>query len=346
MVECGVSYFGVRRLKLARQDLDDMARHGATYVVHMLSELDWSYYYETMREIVRTTHQAGLKAWIDPWGLGYVFAGDCDSPYVAAHPEVSQIDQLGKVLPGACPNRPEFMAFAKRWTDAALDLGADMLFWDEPHLYLPEWFQQSGRWGCRCPTCRSLYKERFGEDMPTSEEDAGVMAFKAETLMNFLRELLSYAKRQGARNAITVLPENYQKKGLLDWQAIASLDCVDNLGTDPYPFPSYANQLNFGDHWREYVLEYTDRIVKLTEEHHLENHLWVEGFSLPNDDFGYLDQVMDLAMDRGIQNLAVWGFDGHRDMSAFACENPDKVWQQIGEGFRRVRTGQHGTKLV
>jgi len=336
MIECGVAYFGVRRLKHVYRDLEDMASHGVTYVVHTFGEVDWSLYYETMRAIVRATHEVGLKAWLDPWGLGYVFAGDCDSPYAVTHPELAQVDQHGNILPGTCPNRPEFVEFSRQWIDAALALEPDMLFWDEPHLYLPEWFQQVGKWGCRCKLCKQLYQERYGEGMPTDENDPGITDFKAKTLLSYLNEVLVYAKAQGARNSIVLLPEIYQKKGLLDWESIANLKSLDNLGTDPYPFPSWENQPNLSGNWREFVSDYATRIVDLCRARSLENHLWIQGFSLPSDDRGYLEGVIDLAVSQGITNLAVWGFDGHRDMSRFVCQQPDKVWEQIGQGFRRV----------
>lgn len=337
MIECGVSYFGVRRLRHVQQDLEEMVRQGITYVVHTFTENDWRVYYETMRSIVRATHEAGLHAWLDPCCIGYVFAGDdFHSDFVLRYPAAAQLDQFGERLPAACPNQPAFRTFMCRWVDAAMDLGPDMLFWDEPHLFIGDWFGQPDRWGCRCEVCQSMFKERFGEEMPTTEEAASVRAFQADTVLEFLDDLLTYAKSQGARNALTLLPVEYQDEPI-DWEAVAGLSSLDNLGTDPYPFPAYSNQASFAGRWREFVRGYAGRIVQLCEDHGLANHLWIQGFSLPADDLGYLDEVMDLAVDLGITNLAVWGFDGHRDMSAFACENPDEVWEQIGYHFRRLR---------
>lgn len=179
-MECGVSYFGVRRLKYAERDLEDIARHGATYVVHVLNEHDLRAYTGTMRGIVRATHAAGLGAWLDPVGLGYVFGGDDFlSDWVLSHPEAAQMDQFGKVLPAACPNQPAFRAFVRGWIDLAVDMGADVLFWDEPHLALGAWLGQPERWGCRCALCQSLYRERFGGTMGTDGADPAVLAFQS-----------------------------------------------------------------------------------------------------------------------------------------------------------------------
>ena len=337
MTECGVSYLGVRRLKLFQQDLEDMASHGISFVVHTMSENDWSLYYETLRGMLRATHTAGMQTWLDPLALGYVFGDNGESQFVPTHPEACQVDQDGRLLPGACLNQPAFRKFVSDWVGAALALEPDMLFWDEPHSYIGDWHGQPGRWGCRCSLCQSLYRERFGEKMPLRAEDPGVQAFKAESLRSFLGEILGHSKKQGGRNAITLLPAEYQENIPPDWEGIASLPGVDNLGTDPYPFPAYSNQPSYADRWQAFVTENVQRILALGREHGLDSHLWIQGFSVPAQDQGYLEQAIDLAAGAGITHLAVWGFDGDRDMSAFACEQPDQAWELIGQGFRRVR---------
>ncbi len=76
MVETGISYFSSRTLRYVQGDLEDMVAHHCTYVVHCLTETDLLFYRETMQEIVEATHEAGLDAWLDPWGVAGVFSGD------------------------------------------------------------------------------------------------------------------------------------------------------------------------------------------------------------------------------------------------------------------------------
>ncbi len=60
-LQTGVSYFSARTLRHVQADLADMVAHHCTYVIHCLTETDLAYYADTMREIVRATHQAGLE---------------------------------------------------------------------------------------------------------------------------------------------------------------------------------------------------------------------------------------------------------------------------------------------
>lgn len=337
-MECGVSYFGVRRLKWVQEDMEDIARHGATYVEHTLDEQDLRGYYETMRQVADATRAAGLKVWLDPVGLGYVFGGDDFlSDWVLHHPEAAQRDQFGQPWPAACPNQPAFREFVRAWTDKAVDLGPDGIVWDEPHLVQGAWHDQPERWSCRCGLCQSLYREKFGGEMPTDGTTPEVLAFQSETLLDLMAEALAYAHSQGVKNITCHLPREMQRPGSLDWEAVAALPHLHNLGTDPYPFPAFPNQPSQAHRWREMVAGYAAEVAALCQRHGLENHLCIQAFSLPKDDHGYLDGVWEIAAEAGITNLYAWGFDGHRDMSRFACEDPDEVWAKIGQGFRRFR---------
>ena len=103
-METGVSYFSGRTLRHVRADLEDMVAHHCTYVVHCLTETDLLYYPEAMRDIVQTTHEAGLEAWLDPWGVTAIFSGEALTRFPCDHPEAWQVLSDGRRVPAACPN--------------------------------------------------------------------------------------------------------------------------------------------------------------------------------------------------------------------------------------------------
>lgn len=82
-----------------------------------------------------------------------------------------------------------------------------MVFWDEPHLYVGVWHGEPERWSCCCDLCRDLYRQQHGEAMPSECTDAGVQAFRAWTVFDFLTDAIGYAHRQGAHNALCIYPE-------------------------------------------------------------------------------------------------------------------------------------------
>ena len=132
----GVSYFGVRDLRHARRDLDEIAGAGFRAVTHTLSEHDLRYHRDDVRRLVEETRRRGLEAQLDPWGVAGLFGGEAYPEVALTDPGVRQVDATGRSVPAACPNAPAVRELVLAWTRTAAELGADVLFWDEPHFYL------------------------------------------------------------------------------------------------------------------------------------------------------------------------------------------------------------------
>ena len=75
---------------------------------------------------------------MNPWGLGRTFGGEAESRFVTMNPDACQVLDDGRRVAAACLNNPRYRAFCAEWADAALDAGADLVFWDEPHWVVPE----------------------------------------------------------------------------------------------------------------------------------------------------------------------------------------------------------------
>src|SRR5947199_4197522 len=105
-----------------------------------------------------------------------------------------------------------FQGFIREWTDAALETGADAVFWDEPHFYSNE----TERIGCYCKYCQDL-------------AERGKPA-----IGSFLREVCGKVKSRGSQNVVCLLPSSLERKDTLDWNEIAGLESVMNIGSTPY----------------------------------------------------------------------------------------------------------------
>src|SRR5437867_4019231 len=146
------SYFGNRILRHVRMDVRKLRNEGFDIVVHTFSENDLRFYRKSVRDIVEVTKETGMRVWIDPWGIGGVFGGEAFSDAALHHRDWLQVAANGDKLPACCPSNPGFQGFIHEWTDAALETGADAVFWDEPHFYSDE----TERIGCYCKYCQDL----------------------------------------------------------------------------------------------------------------------------------------------------------------------------------------------
>lgn len=238
----------------------------------------------------------------------------------------------------------------KTWIDAAASLGGDYLFWDEPHFYFPEEVlaevldekkqldtqklfsllaAEKIPWTCYCDVCRQLHEEKFGQEMP-EVLDESIVAFREETVLDFLAEMLAYSKGKYQKNVVCLLPtENPFIAGVTQWEKVAGLPGLDMIATTPYWYI-------WGQDVEEFVPCFTHKVLALGEEFHLETQIWVQAFSVPAGREEEVGKAIELIAGLGIKNIAAWSYRAASPMSAIKSANPDLVWRIVGEAYRRL----------
>ena len=307
-------------------------------MLHTFSENDLAYYRETMARIVEASHAAGLEVQIAPWGVCQMFGGEAESRFTARHPEVGQVLESGRETPSGCPNNPRVRAFLREWADAAVETGADRVFWDEPHWVHPEHFGlPAEHWGCRCEVCRRLYRERDGGEMPT-ELTEDVLAFRESSMVDFLGELVAHVSAQGARTTVCLLPLTGGVHGISDWSRVAGLPGLDTLATDPY-------WKVFGEPVEPFVSEYARRLRELGERHGVGAQLWIQGFGLDPADAEDVATAVRVARDQAIDDLWTWSYEAGGHMSSLGGSDPDVVWEVLSGALGTQRTEENDPTL-
>lgn len=323
------SYFGNRIVRHVASDMRRLARNGFTAVLHTFSEFDLAFHRGTLREIVAATHEAGLRAEVNPWGVGKVFGGEPFSNFAAQHFfDACQVLDDDRPGPYACPNSPLFRAFMHEWIEAAVEAGVDGLFWDEPHFHHPGFLGgRPGRWGCRCGHCRALFEQRHGHPMPIEETDE-VKAFKARSLVEFVEELTRKTAEAGRANTV-YLPAHISSAEVDEhWKPYARLAEVSVLATGPY-WSWFKRPI-------EIVTEYSDALMSLCRATGREPQIWIQCCKLPRGREPEIAEAVERALAAGIRNLAVWGFEGCGHETWIACEDPPRAWKCAVNALRRA----------
>jgi len=333
MIETGISYFANGWPHHFERDLEDIQTHGCTYIVHCFSENELILARKRTEQFFRMTRDAGMGCWADPWAVMGLFGGEQFSAFVPRNPEACQILSTGQRAPAACPSAAETRGAMKIWLDAAIDFGAATIFWDEPHLYIPDWddlqFAPDDAWACRCPRCLDAYQQEFGEPMPNVLTPS-VQKFRQNLIVDFLREMVAYAHQKGAKNAICLLPVDDEANESLPWDQVAALPGVDIFGTDPYWFIHDKDCV-------DYVTAQTRRTVEICQKNDLVPQIWVEGFGIPAGREAELELGLQTALKAGATNLAVWGMHGNAAWDG-SSERPEIVWEMVGKAFREIRS--------
>lgn len=329
MMDYGVSYFGNRLRRYVKQDMQSLVENGFTYVVHTYSENDWAYYEETMKEIIEDAHELGLSVHLDPWGLGAIYGGEAFSRLVSTNPEMNQVLNNGEMAPAVCLNNPLFHKQMKLWIDSAARLKADYILWDEPHWYIAKWFgrpDQKELWTCRCSYCKEKFLLQFGMEMPI-EKMIDVVHFRDDSVVDFLANMTEYAHELGVKNAVCLLPDEFNADQEMDWEKVASLPFVDMFGTDPY---WYLTKISV----EEFVTKYCLKVMDLCEKYNKKEQLWIQAFRVPADREDEISEAFSIMKTLGMSNIATWGFEACKHMSSLRPANAELVWQKIAEGVR------------
>ena len=323
----GVSYFGNRILRHVAADMEGLAADGFTGVLHTFTENDLAYYRETMGRIVEASHAAGLEVQIGPWAVCQLFGGEAESRFTAFNADAGQVLDDGRATPAGCPNNPAVRAFVRSWADAAIDTGADHIFWDEPHWVHPDHFGlDPARWGCRCRHCQAGYAERHGGAAMPAELTPEVLAFRQACLVEFVADLVAHCARQGAATTVCLLPLTGGVHGLPDWAPVAALPGLGTLATDPY-------WKGFGEPARPFVTRFSELVARLAADHGVGAQIWIQGFRLEPADEADIRTAVAAARAAGIEDLWTWGYEACGHMSALAGSDPTAVWKVLRDAL-------------
>jgi hypothetical protein len=219
----------------------------------------------------------------------------------------------------------------KDWIDAAVEIGGDVLFWDEPHFYIESWLGgRPGTWGCYCAKCKEKYANTYGGDMPRGKKE-DIEEFKEASLKDFLEEMVIYTHTLAKQNCLCVLPRHEGLPVKEIWEAFASISGLNIFGTDPY-------WCAFNLDAKEYVSQYAEMIVDICKGHKkISPQLWIQGFKIPAGREDEIKIAFDSAIKAGVRNIAVWSFEACACMSSIRAERPEVAWKVITDCFQEYR---------
>ena len=325
-MKIGTSYFGNRAVEHVREDMRGLKADGFTHVLHTMSEDDILWQTESLREIIKVSHEEGLKVYLGPWSIGYAFGGEALSKFLPYNLDEWQVASDHKKYPMACLNSRVFRDFMHKWIDIASDLGADTVFFDEPHWLAYYFFidMDESIWGCRCERCQKLFKELYGYDMP-EDKTPEVDAFKRHYLNDFIFEMADYSKQKGLEVAVCMLPILECEADKKQWEDIITHPSVDVFSTDPYWETGGALDHHFHLELEEFVSFFSKEAKILCDKHNKEAQIWIQCHAIKGD-CQKIERAFNAAHSSGIKNIFAWSYKASLYMSALRCKEHQKAW--------------------
>jgi len=329
-VRFGVSYFGVRDPRHARRDLDEIAEAGFRAITHTLSEHDLRFHADDVARLVEESRRRGLEVALDPWGVGGLFGGEAYSERALVDLDARQVDADGTSVPAVCPSSAAAGALLRRWTDTALAMEPDWIFWDEPHFYLGAFRDGPAAPCCRCPACREAWRrDHGGRDELPPEGRPELAAFRTASLRGLLERTIAGSASGRTRHALCLLPRGeFAGAGSDDWSAFASVRGLARLATDPYWMDRPVDPA-------EYTRRHARALRELCERTGHEMEVWVQGIRIPAGREQDLLRATEAAVECGAALVSYWSFRGTERMATLACGAPDAAWSAMKEAVRR-----------
>jgi len=119
----------------------------------------------------------------------------------------------------------------------------------------------------------------------------------------------------------------------IDWAKVASIASLDIFGTDPY-------WIWFAKPVAEFVGDFSRHVVRLARQFNKEPQIWIQNFKIPAGRDDAIRQAVDVAYAAGVRNFAAWSFYGTGYISYIKPDDPQKVWDTLGEVYGQISRGE------
>lgn len=323
----GVAYHGSRFYSAVEQDMKDIIKHNFNTVIHMFSHNDWVRSSEVMKDIFACTTGLGLDLWVDNWGLGGS-PGD-PSHFLSYHPEAHQYFSDGEMIPNAvCMNNPAYRAWTKEWIDKVYEIGGRKIFWDEPHLKSTE-----TRFACGCPTCKKIFKEKYGYEMPVIPNQ-DCFEFQSWTIVDYFKDVTAYSNSKGMINSVCVMLHKGIGINLDNIEELKSITTMENIGTDPYWISSHKPDF-CGEDVYKFVYTASKKCVDVANAAGKGHNIWVQSYRTPAGHEEDIVYAAEAAYDAGARNIFFWGFRGCEGNN-YRSKVPEFTWRAAGDAAQRI----------
>lgn len=336
--ETGVSYYGIGYSEHAEKDFKEMIEHNCNAVVLALSEFDIDFWFPSIVKATKIAKDLGMKVYLDTWGIGKWFGGEPPSLFLNNNPGNRQVSALtNDPLPAACFNTKAFRDYFYGICEKlAAEVGADGLFWDEPHYALPKSYASitggpGDDWSCHCAYCQKEFERQYGYEMPhlmTKE----VVSFRQN---NALDILVNASKRIKLINpdlkiicCVHATINNYyvkENRGYDDWDKVGKVADFDIFSTTiiSYKLP------------RSYFNSITQQTIDIAHKYGKVSQRWLMNYYQEPDNLKELKEVVHLYSEMGVESLFAWTYRGGYG-TVLAAPHALEMWNMMGEAYGEV----------
>lgn len=216
----GVSTMAHHDPKLIQLEIAEMQSLHLDDVLVCAQENDFVYFPGKITFTPKIAKDYGLRPLAIFWGALNLFGGGRSSQFLLDHPTGLQIARDGSQRAAGCYMNALCRSRIMEMIDVIVERGFMGYFVDEP-TPLRE---------CFCPACRAAYDAWYGTSLMKADA-VQLEAFRQRCVVDYVQSIATYCK--------SIAPELETIACLMPhddamWEHAASIETLDNLGTDLY----------------------------------------------------------------------------------------------------------------
>ena len=310
----GVAYMGHHDPRHIETDVAEMARLGCDDVLLAAQENDFRYFPGKLKFTADIADRHGMRPVVIFWGALNLFGGGRTSHFLLEHPESFQVDIDGSHRAAGCHVNPGCRGHIEHMIDEVAALGFQGYFIDEPQPLVD----------CFCQSCNERFTQWYGSKLGDASHQVQ-SEFRARCVIDYVQTISAYCKTRhpSLETLCCIQPENRQL-----WQSVATIDSLDNLGTDLY----WVNENRDVQAMRPIIRG----LDTLCRRHGKRHHQWLQCWGVNKGNEERIRQQGEILADEQPDGLYVWAWQGQIGTSE-SCENPGQAWLLACEVLRHAK---------
>jgi hypothetical protein len=160
----------------------------------------------------------------------------------------------------------------------------------------------------------------YGEEIPKIPDEK-FNAFRQKSLVSFLSFLTEEVHKLGKRNSVCLLPPWFPA-GLENWEEVARLPFVNEIGSDPY-----WEKGDSLEKVQKMYSEVSEKIASLAKACNREAQMWIKNYHIVAGTEHFIKEATEITAKAGIKNIFAWSYLGSKYMDCLRSDNPELVWK-------------------
>mgnify|MGYP000014346056 FL=1 len=78
--------------------------------------------------------------------------------------------------------------------------------------------------------------------------------------------------------------------------------------------------------------------MQISSKNNKNTQIWIQGFKISTGREEEVSEAIEMAVNSGVSNIAIWGYEGCSQQSWISSDNPTLTWQNVLSAIQKIKT--------